>query len=378
MRVLFASLPAAGHLFHLVPLAWALRAQGHEVLVASYDGAEIVADAGLHVSNIAPGLNMFEEAFVRGGTKRPDLLERVQASMGGDREALMTLYAFVNDTVADRMVALARDWRPDLVVYEYFSPVGQVVAAALGVPAVQFDFGFSFTPPLIAVMLEQMRDTFVRNGATEPPPEPLIVHNVPDSMLSEPRPGLAVRSVPYNGGAELPEWSSRRPERPRVVISFGTSIAAMSGLDRVKRTVEAARDVDADFVMAMGSTDLTELGELPANVRSVGWMPLHVLLAGAGGLVHHGGSSTTFTALHSGVPQLVLPNGSDCFINARTVAARGLGLTGEPEDIDTALLRRLIDDDKLRANAAEVRAEIDAMPAPATLVPEFERLARRE
>ena len=35
MRVLITSAPMHGHLFPLVPLAWALRAAGHEVLVAS-------------------------------------------------------------------------------------------------------------------------------------------------------------------------------------------------------------------------------------------------------------------------------------------------------------------------------------------------------
>src|SRR4051812_21259617 len=37
MRLLFTTVPLAGHLFPMVPLAWAARAAGHEVLVATSD-----------------------------------------------------------------------------------------------------------------------------------------------------------------------------------------------------------------------------------------------------------------------------------------------------------------------------------------------------
>nr|WP_218577389.1 hypothetical protein [Phytohabitans rumicis] len=53
--MLFAISPGVGHLFPTVPLAWALRAAGHEVLVAT--AAESVAaaiQAGLPVVDTAP------------------------------------------------------------------------------------------------------------------------------------------------------------------------------------------------------------------------------------------------------------------------------------------------------------------------------------
>lgn len=56
MRVLLSSLPAAGHLYPLVPFAWALRCAGHDVLVAA--PSDLVPEAtatGLPVAAVTDG-----------------------------------------------------------------------------------------------------------------------------------------------------------------------------------------------------------------------------------------------------------------------------------------------------------------------------------
>jgi len=45
------------------------------------------------------------------------------------------------------------------------------------------------------------------------------------------------------------------------------------------------------------------------------------------------------------------------------------------DEVDAALLRRLIEDDDLRAAADEVRAELGGMPSPADVVPRLAELA---
>ena len=54
MRVLFVVTPGVGHLFPMVPLAWALRAAGHEVLIATTGAGLVAANAGLAVTDVAP------------------------------------------------------------------------------------------------------------------------------------------------------------------------------------------------------------------------------------------------------------------------------------------------------------------------------------
>src|SRR3954449_13101551 len=57
VRALFATSPGLGHVFPTISLAHALRAAGHEVLVATAGGKE-AANAGLHVVDTAPGVDI--------------------------------------------------------------------------------------------------------------------------------------------------------------------------------------------------------------------------------------------------------------------------------------------------------------------------------
>lgn len=174
-----------------------------------------------------------------------------------------------------------------------------------------------------------------------------------------------MRYVPYNGGGIEPSWLGEVGDRPRIAVTLGTVAPQMNGLGPVERIIAAAPDVDAEFVLALGDrVDLDALGPLPANVRAAGWIPLNSLLATSSLLVHHGGAGTAMTPLALGVPQLVAPSGADRYINAAAVHNRGVGLQVEEEELDAAVIRQLLDDEKFRANAAEVRAEIAALPSP--------------
>lgn len=364
MRVLFAGAPGIGHLFPLVPLARAMRELGHEVAVASMDGGEAVAGAGLPYLPIAPGVDWRKEIREAGRTRRPDLMRRVVESNSADREAFVPLAAHVNSRVADAMVELAAEWRPDLVVYDYQFPVALLAATRLGVPAVQHDLGFVRTPKLRALMLEEMADTFARHGIDRLPEPAETIDLAPPSMAGEERYGCTMRPVAYNGEGELPDHLAVPAHRPRVAVTLGTVAPKTDGLTRIERVIEAAAEVDAEFVLATGELGLGTLGTLPDNVRAYGWVPWRALLDSCAAAIHHGGSGTALSALDAGIPQLVLPDGSDRFITADAVRDRGAGLRASAEDIGPALLKRLLTDDALTRAAREVSAEIAAMPAP--------------
>ncbi|RKT55648.1 UDP:flavonoid glycosyltransferase YjiC (YdhE family) [Saccharothrix australiensis] len=358
MRVLFAAVPAVGHLFPLVPLAWACRAAGHEVLVASLDGAEIITGAGLPLVNVHPGLAMYDEVLGRAGGARPDLLARTRASAGADRDAFARLFAMFNARVADDFSALAEEWRPDLVVHEYLCPAAAVAAGRTGTPAVQLGIGFSPFPALRAAMAEELSGLL--------PDGPFAaLHTVPPSMAGPGAAGEAVRPVPYDGGRALPGWLRRRPAHPRVAVTLGTVSPVMSGLDRVRRVVAAVAGLDVEVVLATGDTDLGPLGTLPPNVVAPGWVPWSALLSTSDAAIHHGGSGTTLAALAAGVPQLLLPDGSDRHLNADAVVARGAGCRAAADEITPGLITALLADEDVHVAAGEVAREIAAMPSPA-------------
>ncbi|MFE2414323.1 nucleotide disphospho-sugar-binding domain-containing protein [Kitasatospora sp. NPDC059408] len=375
MRVLFAGAPGFGHLFPLVPLARAMRGLGHEVAVASMDGGEPVAASGLPYLSIAPGVDWRKEIREAGRTRRPDLMERVIATNSADREAFVPLAAHVNSRVADAVVELAARWRPDLVVYEYQFPVALLAAARLGVPAVQHDLGFVRTPKLRALMLAEMADTFARHGIDRLPEPAETIDLAPPSTTGGDLYGCSMRPVSYNGEGGVPAPLAAPAGRPRVAVTLGTVPPKTDGLTRVERVIAAAAGLDAEFVLATGELDLSTLGTLPDNVRAYGWVPWRALLDTCSAAVHHGGSASALGALDAGVPQLVLPDGSDRFITADAVHARGAGLRASAEEIGPALLERLLTDEGLRRAAREVRAEIAAMPSPADVAQRLTGLA---
>ncbi|MGW4892039.1 nucleotide disphospho-sugar-binding domain-containing protein [Kitasatospora sp. NPDC004240] len=363
MRVLFAGAPGFGHLFPLVPLARAMRGLGHEVAVTSMDGGEPVAASGLPYLPLAPGVDWRHEIREAGRTRRPDLMRRVVESNSADREAFVPLAALVNGRVADAMVELATRWRPDLVVYEYQFPVALLAAARLGVPAVQHDLGFVRTPKLRALMLAEMADAFARHGIDRLPEPADTLDLAPPSTAGE-RYGSSMRPVAYNGEGGVPEDLAAPGRRPRVAVTLGTVPPKTDGLTRIERVIAAAADLDAEFVLATGELDLATLGTLPDNVRPYGWVPWRALLDTCAAAIHHGGSSSALGALDAGVPQLVLPDGSDRFITAHAVRDRGAGLSAAAEEIGPELLHRLLTDAALARAAREVSAEIATMPSP--------------
>jgi UDP:flavonoid glycosyltransferase YjiC (YdhE family) len=202
----------------------------------------------------------------------------------------------------------------------------------------------------------------------------------PDEVTHDERDGAPwwpMRFVPYNGGTLVPDWALRRPGRPRVAVTLGTVVPALSGVSSLAVVLEALGGMDVEVVLAAGTADLTELGTLPENARAVGYLPLSAFLSTCAAIVHHGGSGTTAAPLFYGVPQLVLPSFADNPLAAQRVAERGVGLSHDPATVDVATLRasvgRLLSEGAFATAAGEVRAEMATQPSPAAVV---ERLAQ--
>lgn len=362
MRVLFCGVPAAGHLFPLIPLVQAARSAGHEVLVASLDGAES-AVGDLPFANIAPGVDWRRELRALGAAKLPEQMARTVETNSADRAAFVPLAALVNDLVVDRAIELAKSWRPDVIVYEYLFPAAAAAATAVGVPAVRHDLGFTDIAPLHELMVEQL---------SVPVDAVWSIDVAPPSMVGGTSRGWPMRPVSHNGEGVVPA----RGPRTRIAVTLGTVAPKVGGLSRLDRVVSAAAGVDAEFVLVMGDIDISGLGGLPPNVTPCGWVPWDALVRTSNAVIHHGGSGTALAALTAGVPQLVLPDGSDRFITAAAVAARGAGLSATSEEISSDLVGSLLTDGDLRAAASEVSREIADMPPPPVMINRLATLLR--
>jgi UDP:flavonoid glycosyltransferase YjiC (YdhE family) len=375
MRVLFTAAPGAGHVLPLVSLAWAMRAAGHEILVLTAGrGLTAAAKAGLPLADYAPGMTDSEIS--------DHIVSRFPASMPPEASRIKRLVDAAGRVChiarfgADHAVRIAKAWQPDLVVHEPLNAAGPITASALGIPAVQHLYGFPRGVGLSAELYRLLRDDFDRLGAPGLPETTAVLDIAPPSLLSGAPEGWSMRHVPHNGGT-LPESLEVAPTGvPRITITLGTEQVPAKTTELVNRLSAAAADVAAEVVLALGGVDPGPIEALPPNVRIVPWLPLDALLNRSSAVVHHGGASTTMTALAAGIPQLVLPNGADRHASAEAVADGGAGLACAADELTGALLTRLVTDEKLRLRAAEVRNEIAAMPSPAVLVHRLEALTR--
>jgi UDP:flavonoid glycosyltransferase YjiC (YdhE family) len=390
MRILVASWAGRSHYFATVPLAWAARLAGHEVRVAGQPGfAATVTASGLPMSavgtdvdvsallraNLGRKVNSTAELPTRwpAGSPEATLLARVRRGLGH--------FVTLADVMVDDMLALARAWRPDLVLFEPTTFAAPVVATALGIPSVRHLWAPDFTADLPSVEADLLAPVLERHGLTrcgingdvtvDPCP--------PELQLPHLTGHLGMRYVPYNGGGVVPALPPRGA-RPRVCVTFGMSQTELSiggGVD-LPALLRAAAELPVEVVVPGGAARRAAFGALPATVVLLDPVPLQALLATCDAVVHHGGSGTLMTAMSCGVPQLVVPNMPDLAFNARRLAATGAGRARPADTADPATLAADIDalltDPSYRAAAARLRAQSSAQPGPAEVVAQLESL----
>ncbi|HEX8628063.1 MAG TPA: nucleotide disphospho-sugar-binding domain-containing protein [Catenuloplanes sp.] len=358
MRVLFVSAPLLGHVFPVVPLARAVRAAGHEVLVATAAEALRVRAAGLPVADIGPGFRF--DRIARRVMLRHPLIARAELAGTAGTRGVGLLFGTVNEEIVDPVGTVADRFRPDLIVYEPLAVAGAVAAARRDIPAIRQENNLFDG----AVLVDATAQPALRRHRVDGLPEPAAVLQIAPPALVGERTGWPMRHVPYSGGGDLPGWLAERPARPRIAVSRSTVAGPGSG-GVMGAVVAVAERVDAEIVLVRPEPRLAR--RLPANVRAVDWVPLDLLLTTCAGLVHHGGAGTVLGALVAGVPQLVVPGPGDRRHNASIVQRAGVGLAVPARAIGADTLHRLCLEPGLLAGARAVQAQIAARPDPSAV-----------
>lgn len=379
-RLLFCCLPGFGHVFPMLPLAVAARDAGHEVVFATGAAAvPVVTAAGFtaHQSGISIPDGFSELADGRPVTSIPHAVQRENA---------FRVFAEVlpRHTIRDLM-PLCADLAPDLIVYGQWDLGPAVVAAASDVPAVALRVsracppagdGWNKVPPG-----DDVRNALLAAHGLAGAAAHHFLDVYPPSLqdpavLDDPL-RLPMRPVAWaDRQASVPDWIRRDRSRPLVYLTLGTTPQDVQGL-RTALAGLAAHDVDV--LVALGQ--LTPDGlRTDDRVHLARWVDQVEVLRHADLAIHHGGSGTTLGAAGAGVPQLVTPQRGDQFDNGAVVASSGMGrvlLPGEvtPETVAQAV-ETLLGSADYRRVARAVQAEIEAMPAPAEVLPRVLEVAR--
>jgi UDP:flavonoid glycosyltransferase YjiC (YdhE family) len=379
MRLLFASLASHGHIYPLLPLAFAAREAGHEVVFAT--GEEFLDNLrseGLKVALAGISLgDAFNEAFdgSRHGIS-PEVSKQVMSKVFGD---------VVPRHVVHDLRPVFDEFKPDLVIHEVANAGAGMAAALAGVPGLAHSVSRGMEAESGAAVAEAMRPLAAELGLPEPGEHALTLGNRyldiwPSSLQAAAYVAdadrIPLRPVAWSPRGELPE-GIRDKTRPLVYLTLGTAFGHAGVL---RAAIDGLSRLPVDVLLAAGPTvGVDDLGTAPDNVRILGWVPQAELLPHVDVVVHHGGSGTTLGASAAGKPQLIMPQGADQFTNADALLAAGTGarlLPGElTADAVTDQVRRLLDSESVQAAAQRVFDEIAAMPSPDEIAARLPTLA---
>ncbi|ADG80066.1 putative protein OS=Tsukamurella paurometabola (strain ATCC 8368 / DSM / CCUG 35730 /CIP 100753 / JCM 10117 / KCTC 9821 / NBRC 16120 / NCIMB 702349/ NCTC 13040) OX=521096 GN=Tpau_3487 PE=4 SV=1 [Tsukamurella paurometabola] len=409
MKILFVPSAEPSHVVAMATTAWAACVAGHDVRVAASPAVvDTVVGAGLTAVEVGADHGMGEILQTHGAAIENEIADWSEPFIDRqDWESVLIKYqvaipyglALYAEPVLDDLVAFARSWQPDLVVWDQLAYAGPVAARACGAAHARLLW--------MVDVYSSMRETFLALAAQQPSTrteDPLrewitgllsrygldfddavltgdvTIDQIPPSIqLPSDTDRVMMRYVPYNGRSVIPNWLLSPPERPRVCITGSTSFGTDTGGGFLpfSECLAALADIDAEVVVTLGRTDRSEIGPVPANVRVVDFAPFSALLPTCAAVIHHGGFGTWATAASSGVPQLIIPiRHGDLWIRGERTAAVGAAVNRHPSALTAADLResvtRLIDPDGDHRRAAVALAdEIAGLPAPAAVAERF-------
>ncbi|TDC67366.1 DUF1205 domain-containing protein [Micromonospora sp. KC207] len=406
MKVLFTVSNWAGHYMCMVPLAWALRAAGHDVKVAcSPSQVRGVAAAGMMPVSVLDGPDMMESArlgfYVQALYTPQHMVEQPLPLNPFTGRPMDSLADFDTDLLADywkrtvtavqrsydNAVDYAAHYRPDLVVHDIMAVEGALVAELHHIPSVYFSPGFIGTietePGLDLVSGDPVTE-FRKYGvewsrhqiryAIDPSPD-VAIPPMGDALR------IPIRYQPYNGSQDVDPWLLGPRRGKRVCVVWGNSATGVFGaqVPALRHAVDAAAQRGVEVVITAASSEVEGLGALPPNVRVLSNCPLELILPDCDLLVHHGSANCYMNGLAMGVPQLSLALNYDALIYGRRLDPQGAtktlpGLKASREEVEEAL-GSVLYDHRFRVAAQRMRESVTTGPTAVQVAELLARLA---
>jgi MGT family glycosyltransferase len=389
--------------------------RGHEVRVVAHRAAreriERIGAEFVEIRRWLPDFDPTKTDPIRDWEKRTQL--------GAAKRVRDFSNAVVPDATRE-YIELLGDWHADVVVFGWTFTAAAVAAEHANIPAVAlvhwaYPFPARGVPPLfsglkpmtgllgaardrllnhatrrfLAAGLPVLNDVRAEHGLTP-------LENWEDQLLGVR--ALCVMTAPeldFSSKAQLPanvryvgpafepfqdDWESPWPEEntdPLVLISFSTTNVNQNEL--AQRVLDAVAGLPIRALLTTGALDTSRL-RIPANTRTVAFVPHRAVLPHASLVVTHAGWQTVNAALADGVPLVCIPDISERSGNAARVVFANAGVRASKKSSPQKLRRvitKALEDQSLKRGA---RAMADALARSngATLIAdELERLPVR-
>lgn len=404
MRVLFTTVGSPSHGRAQLPLARALAAAGHEVLVATT--ALLVPVFERDDVRVVPCIEAFEpRAFLP-----PGLADDMQQPGLDDAQRRALIMAALSQAISGPMAQrilesvrpVAREFRPHLILRDGMDMSACLLAEQLGIPQLPTPSGSSncLDPVGILPGLNARREDL--GLPTQDDPLSLIPHGridyVPPAFSFAqylPSSWAYRQTVAVDRGSVLPRWAEELPtDRPLVYAAIGTALPMFQDrpedgpaaqlpmqlpdpVETLSTIIKGVSALDDCTVVVSTSGVPVDTEALPAHVRLVDRLPQPLLLESVDLFLTHGGFNSIREAMRTATPMAVLPQFGDQHDNARRVQELGLGreITDSTADGITAACRAVLADPAATARARQARLTMLTLPEIEAAVPDLEKLA---
>jgi UDP:flavonoid glycosyltransferase YjiC (YdhE family) len=381
MRILMMISAVPTHFNPLVPLAWALRAAGHTIVIAAQpDVQNAIRGAGFEGVCKGTAFNVEDHLQVGLDGRRP-----IEARPRPEPDILVgfgKVWLEQTMTALDGYLDYARTFRPDLIISDPMEYASMIAAGALDVPVVHHRWGVDpISDPARRWIRPRLDEVCAALGLDSPPEPAMLLDPCPPTLqMPQADPATPIRFVPYNGGGTVPTEILAKTRPRRLVVSVGHRTLILNGVPLMRTILHACDGLeDTEVIATVGEADRAEIGAVPPNVRMVDPLPLRPVIATSDAVVHHGGAGTAFTTTAYGLPQLVLPGIGDQFGHGERLAAVGAGITIDQvyDQDDPARLRAgldaILNEPSYGKAARELGQEMADMPAPSAVAADLER-----
>ncbi|MHB8508212.1 MAG: glycosyltransferase [Candidatus Dormibacteria bacterium] len=372
MRVLVATVPGVGHILPLVPLARRLQESGAAVLwaTASDQGEQLAAD-GFATVAVGPPMGVWFKELAARTRGRPG--DGIPPGRSTHWFAPHLFGEVGTNLMVDELLACAREFQPDVLLFESRCYAAPVIARVVGALPVLHAVTTLLEPEVEVLVSEAVTPLWRELGLEAPSYagvfDGLTISNWPAS-LDDPSPygELVVHRLrPSATSAQAPPWLdawiSEQSSRSIVYATLGTVFGG--NIPVLRAILDGLMTDGVAVLLTVGQAgDPDALGPLPPNARVERFVPQETVLQSCHAVVSHAGSGTTLGALAHGLPHIMLPQGADQFINADRCQSAGLGRTLQPRDAKAvevrSALHSVLNDPSVQDNVRRVQAEMAA------------------
>ncbi|MFB6872848.1 glycosyltransferase [Streptomyces sp. NPDC056323] len=374
MKALFyAAGTSPASAFAIGPLASALRASGHDILVASFEELSgAVTGVGLPSIPVARGHSTESIKAASGGRPAIEYPHRPELEM----PYLGHWFGRQGSYVFDDLVEICRTWGADVLIAGSQGHGAEIAARLVGIPFVRQSWDLFDIHGYEEHLHEELADQLARIGADTLPDPSLRIDICPPGLTETAN--TFMRWTPHNKQREIEPWMLRIPDQGRVCLTMGSFRYAFPGaMDRISAIVEGLQALGVEVVVAIGEAEGKQLQEKYPGVRA-GWIPLEAILPTCEVIIHPAGGLTAINAINTATPQLIL-NPFEAFVPAlKRLTEYGCARTlyreeGTAESI-AQVVKEMLGDSSYCSRARDLAQQAATAPTAVGIVPLIEDL----